>query len=413
MRWISILGTLIALNFATATMGLPIIGDEGKFSVSNIAPLLFCAVAVPLFLASRERVDKRVIWFFIAYNGTSLLSFVIFLIRFRWEPNFFVLAFQDVELLFCLLLAWYARDHYAEMRSAIRAGIYASFLVLAFYGVKDFSDHSLQWSFGMDDKSHTAVLFCCEAYILIRFLGKKLDYVVALVLVMLSMLTISREPFILLPAILLALSVRSRWGIALTAVVGAGVATAFYVAGTELLNIFTVFDRLSSVGRVTGEDSTVVHLLLIRSALELKFADFGCFLFGIGPGNFSKALTTFQVLLPQIQAVDPVLASAAQDGRAPMHSVPASLLLDMNLLFFLVCVFLCLKALRYLLRTRSIVDIVFVLSLLAASTFYSLHNKPYFYLIVTSLVVLIRGEWERWPERATRTAWVQARVAGG
>ena len=406
------LGTLVALNFATATLGLPIVGEEGKFSISNIAPLLFCAVATPLFLASRERMDRRVVWFFIAYNGTSLLSFVIFLIRFRWEPNFFVLAFQDVELLFCLLLAWYARDHYAEMRSAIRAGIYASFLVLAYYGVKDFSDRSLQWSFGMDDKSHTAVLFCCEAYILIRFMGKKLDYVVALVLVTLAMLTISREPFLLLPSILLALSVRSRWGVALTAVVGAGVAAAVYLAGTELLDIFTVFDRLTSVGRVTGEDSTVVHVLLIRSALELKFSDFGCFLFGIGPGNFSKALTTFQVLLPQIQAVDPVLASAAQDGRAPMHSVPASLLLDMNLLFFLACVFLALKALRYLLRTRSIVDTVFVTSLLAASTFYSLHNKPYFFLVVTSLVVLIRGEWEGWPQRRTGTAWAQPRVQG-
>src|SRR5262249_35185468 len=154
---------------------------------------------------------------------------------------------------------------------------------------KDFQDRSLQWSFGMDDKSHTAVLFCCEAYILIRFLGNKLDYLVALVLLMLAMLTVSRETFLLLPAILLALSVRKWWGLALTGVFAAAVGAAFWVAGEAVLNVFTVFDRLSSVGRVAGEDSTVVHLLLIRSALEMKFGDFWCFLFGIGPGNFAKA----------------------------------------------------------------------------------------------------------------------------
>ena len=68
-------------------------GEGGKFSGSNLAPVLFCAVAGVLFLARHRSIDKRVIWFFLSFNVAALLSFVIFLLRFRWDPNLPVLAF--------------------------------------------------------------------------------------------------------------------------------------------------------------------------------------------------------------------------------------------------------------------------------------------------------------------------------
>jgi hypothetical protein len=401
MRKSSVLGLLTAANFMTASMGLPLAGEGGKFSASNIAPVLFCAVAGVLFLARRRRIDRRVIWFFLSFNLAALLSFVIFLLRFRWDPNLPVLLFQDVELLFCLLLLWYAKENPEAFRDAVRAGIYSSFVVLAYYGWQDLHDSDLQWSLGMDDKSHTAVLLCCEAYILIRFFGGKLDHLAAFALVMLSLLTISREPIFLVPGVLLAASARSRYGAALTVLLGCGVAIAFATYGEALLDVFAVFDRLTSVDRVTGESSTVVHFLLLKSALVVKFSDPWCFFFGIGPGNFSKSLATFQFFLPEIRGVDPVLAEAALEGRAaPMHSVPVSLLIDMNIVFVLLCLYLLMKAVRYLLRPGHRVDLAFLFCLLAASMFYSLHNKPYIYLIVTTLMILMQSERLREPAPA-------------
>ncbi len=387
MWQISVLGILAAANFTTAVMGLPL-HEGGKFSISNIMPVVFCAAAGLAFALEHKRIDRRIIWFFLAFNASALASFVIFLVRFGWQPNFLVLAFQDVELAFCLLLFWYGRDHYEDFRWAVRAGIYSSLIVIACYGWLDYSAHDLEWSFGMDDKSHTAVLFSCEAYILIRFFGAKLDCFVALVLLSLTVMTISRESVFFVPAILIALARRSRFGATLAVAVIASVVAAFVIAGDVILETFSLADRLSSVQAATG-GSTVAHLLLIQSALEMKFTDVWSFLFGIGPGNYSKALATFQTLLPQIQANDPLLAEGAQLGTSPMHSVPASLLLDMNVALFLLCVHFAFKALRYLVRTRKTVDLIFALGLLAASTFYSLHNKPYIYLIVTTLVLII------------------------
>lgn len=387
MRKLPLLGILVAANFTTAVMGLPL-DEGGKFSISNIMPIVFCAAACVSFALERKQIDRRVIWFLLGFNASALASFVIFLIRFRWQPNFLVLGFQDVELAFCLLLFWYGRSHYESFYQAVRAGIYSSLIVIAFYAWKDYSAHDFQWSFGMDDRSHTAVLFGCEAYILIRFFGAKLDCLIALVLLSLTVMTVSRESVFFVPAILIALARRSRFGATLAVAVVAGLVTAFVIAGDLILETFYLADRLSSLQAVTG-GSTVAHMLLIQSALEMKFTDVWCFLFGIGPGNFSKALTTFQTLLPQIQALDPTLAVGAQVGRAPMHSVPASLLLDMNIALFLLCVYFVFRALRYLLRTRKTVDLVFALGLLAASTFYSLHNKPYIYLIVTTLVLVV------------------------
>src|SRR5215469_11158033 len=151
MRKLSFLGLLLVANFATANMGLPLGGEGGKFSISNIAPLLFIASALPLYMAQRKTVDRRIIWFFLVFNATSLLSFGIFLIRFRWEPNFLVLSFQNAAILFCLLLAWYGEWEPEDFYRAVRAGIYCSLLSIALWGWHDFVTARFQYSFGMDD----------------------------------------------------------------------------------------------------------------------------------------------------------------------------------------------------------------------------------------------------------------------
>src|SRR5690348_8816038 len=101
MRRHSLLAVLTVLNFATATLGQPIVTD-GKFSISNIMPVVFCLLAAPIYFVEEKRIDRRVIAFLLAFNLSAVLSFAIVLIRFGWEPNFPVLFFQDVELAFSL-----------------------------------------------------------------------------------------------------------------------------------------------------------------------------------------------------------------------------------------------------------------------------------------------------------------------
>jgi hypothetical protein len=389
MRLISPVGHLLVATFATAMLGQPMLGEDSKLSGSNVMPVVFCALVLPLFMVQQKTVDRRVIAFFLFFNASALLSFGIFAFRYAWPPNFLVLLFQDVEILFALLMLWYAHNNYEEFRGVVRAGIYASLLVGTLAAVYELATSRYQLAFGMDDKSHTAVLFCTEAYMLVRFYGGKLDHLVAFALVGCALLTVSRESVFLIPPMLLALSLRSRAGFVFGVVLLIGIVFAFAVAGDLILDTFTVLNRLTSLERVTGENSTVTHFLLIRSAVEMKFSDLGCFLFGIGPGNYSKALSTYRVLLPEMQAMDPVLASAALEGRTPMHSVTFSLLLDMNIVLFLLVVFLVLKALGHLLQTRNYMDLIFVVGFLGAATFYSLHNKAYFYLMVATLIALI------------------------
>jgi hypothetical protein len=388
-----LLGLLTALCFATVTMGLPLTGEDGKLSVSNIPPALFVSAALVLFLAQRQPLSRNVIRFFVAFNAAAMASFVIFQIRFGWEPNLVVLLFQNVQILFCLLLIWYARGHYEEFRRAVRAGIYCSALVIAYYGWSDLSAGEFISAFGMDDHSHAAVILTVEAYILLRYFGGATDLLLGLGLLVLSFLTLSRLPVFFLPAIFLVLLRRSPITAGVAAIGICVMAYFLLVAGDSIAQIFRVLNRVSSVEAISGEGSTTAHLYLLRSALQMKFSDLWTFVFGIGPGNFSKAITSLSPpAITQLEAVDPTLLIAARAGRAPLHSVPMQVLLDYNLALCLFFTYGVFRAADYLLRARSLIDVMFFFGLLGASTFYSLHNKPYFYLFVVTIAVFVTSE---------------------
>ena len=65
---------------------------------------------------------------------------------------------------------------------------------------------------------------------------------------------------------------------------------------------------------IAGDNATSAHVLLIKSALEMKFDDFEAFFFGTGPGNFSKALTSFPIDIHQLESLDPLLVADARIG---------------------------------------------------------------------------------------------------
>lgn len=389
MRKTVLLAALLVLTFMTAGMGLPLTGEDGKFSGSNVMPIIFTGVAAVFFFSGRAGVDRRLAWSLLAFNVACLASFLVFLVKYAWDPNFFVLLFQDLSILFCLFLWWYAGDNPAQFRSAVRVGILCSIPVSAFFAWYDTHTAAPWISFGMDDKSQAAVLLCCEAYILIRFYGGTLDRVLGTGLYLATYLTISRLPVFFLPPILLALMRGSRYAAAITTIGMCIVVSVLVVAGDAIKDVFAVYNRLSSVEAVTGSDSTTAHIVLLKTALEIKFSDPWAFLFGIGPGNFSKALTSFPVSVAEIEALDPQLVAFAREGRAPLHSMPMQILLDYTPVVFLAFTFCMLRAFRFLVRRRNLADLTFFLGFLLASTFYSLHNKPYFYLVVTTAAWLI------------------------
>jgi hypothetical protein len=395
MRKGTLLATLVVANFATACMGVPLTGEGGKFSASNIGPVLFTALAGLLYFSTGSTLDRRLLACLLIFNLGCCASFILFMLRFGWEPNFPVLMFQNVELVFCMLLWWYGRSEPQQFGRAVRAGILCSVPALVCFAWND-SHARMPWiAFGMDDKSQAAVLLCCEAYILIRFCGRISDRILGVVLYLATFLTVSRLPVFFALPVFLALCRGSRYAPVGAVVAATLVGIAFAEWGETIKELILVYDRLSSVSTPGSDDSTTAHLLLLKSALEIKLADPLTFLFGIGPGNFSKALMSFPVSLAELRATDPELVVAAFEGRAPLHSMTAQMLLDYNFVVFLAYVCAMLLVCRYLWRRRIFADLTFFAALALAASFYSLHNKPYFFLMVVAAAVLNLNECDQ------------------
>lgn len=402
IRLFSVLGLLALLNYATMGIGIPITGDEGKLSISNVTPILFVAIAGSWYLLAVRAVPRTVIAFLGAFNICALVSFGIYMLWYGWPPNVMVLLFQNVEIVFSLLLFQYARDNPQEFLRVVRIGLFCSAAISALYGLHHFIYEAADFkryhilSFSMDDKSQAAVLFCCQAYLLLRLYRGKLDRLVAGGLLAMSLMTLSRLPLAFLPVLVVALAIRTRYGWLLIAASVCAIVGLLVVAGDEIVDVFKIVDRLSSITSATGDESTSAHLLLIETALQMKFSGLTALIFGTGPGNFSHALTSFPLDLTRLEGVDPQLVVEARSGRAPMHSTPASLLLDNNIVIVFVLFFLFLRALRFLLTERKYLDFTFVMTLFAASMFYSVHNKPYVFLAVATLAAVLA------PKGATR-----------
>ncbi len=407
IRLLSLLGLLAFLNYATMGLGTPITGEDGKLSISNITPLLFMIIAGSWYLLAVRAVPRSVVAFLGAFNVCALISFGIYMLRYGWAPNVMVWLFQDVEIISSLLLFQYARDNPQEFLRIVRSGIFCSAAISAAYGLHHFIYEAADFrrfhilNFSMDDKSQAAVLFCCQAYLLLRLYRGKLERLVAGGLLAMSLMTLSRLPLAFVPVLCVALAVRTRYGWLLIATSVCAIAGLLVIAGDEIVDVFKIVDRLSSVTSATGDQSTSAHLLLIETALQMKFSSLTALIFGIGPGNFSHALTSFSVDLTRLEAVDPQLVVEARIGRAPMHSTPVSLLLDYNIAILFLLFFLFLRALRFLLAQRNYLDFTFVMSLVAASMFYSVHNKPYVFLTVATLAAVLAPKGAAHAKEAT------------
>jgi hypothetical protein len=408
VRKISIVGVTAGLSFATIGLGKYIDGDDGKLAVSNLASVLFVVVAAVYFDIYRRGINRGIVGFFLVFNLLAWISFLLFMFDFGWRPNYPVLMFQEVEIVFSLLLVWYGHQDYEEFRVVARVGTILSAVTSVYYGARQLmgGESIMVMTFGMDDKSQAAVLFCCQAFILVRYFGKTIDNVVAGVLLLISLTTLSRLPVLFVPVIFLAIAVRSRAAAVVAAFVVGASGLALISAGDSVTRLFKVFDRLSSAGAVAGDDATSAHLLLLQTAIQLKFTNVMAFFFGTGPGNFAGALTSFPISLAKLSAVDPTLIAAARIGRAPMHSTPFSILLDFNILLFCYLGYLLLRVVDSLCVKGRYVELLFVCTLFVASMFYSLHNKAYLFLVCACIFIFVR-------ERDSRKRVAMAYAADG
>ncbi len=393
MRRPTTLGVLVFANFATAGLGR-YLSEDGKLSVSNLSPVLFVLAAMPLFLAARRTLSRSMVGFLLLFNLLAWVSFLIFACRFGWKPNFAVLYFQELEIVFCALLLWYARLNPDEFRTMVKVGTLCSAVISAWYGYDAImSGAAFQIVvFSMDDKSQAAVLFCCQAFILMRYFKGVPEYFAAVALMAMSLITLSREPVFFVPVVFAASVLRSKSGALLGVVAAMGI-LAFMAYASDVVGVlFKVFDRLSSVDTVASEGSTTAHVLLIQAALQVKFSDAVAFIFGTGPGNFAYAISSFPISLSELDAVDPIVIQEARVGRAPMHSTPFSAMLDYNLLVFCLLGYLLLWFTYHLIKKRKHMELFFFFSLFGASAFYSIHNKPYVYLLCTTIFILMSSE---------------------
>lgn len=391
MRKSTVLALSLVVVFMTAGMGLPIV-EGGKLAVSNLTPLVFIGAAALFYLSREKTVDRRLAWFFLLFNVSCVASFVIFLVKYEWTPNFPVLFYDDAEILFCVLLWWFGTESPDAFRSAVKLGLWGSIPVSILFGLHELHNGLLAFYDGMDDKSQGAVLLCSEAYVLIRFFGTKPGRLAGVCLYVSSFLTVSRLPVFFFPAIFLGLMRRSRLGAFVTLAAMFAAAYVMIASGNAVKESFAVYQRLSSIQEIEGSGSTQAHLELIKTALEIKFTEPLAFVFGTGPDNFSKALFTKPESVDKLEALDPVLVAAAVEGQAPVHSTTLEMLLDYNIGIFLIFAFLLARAFHFLIQRRNLTDFFFASGFLLASTFYSTEHKPYFFLYVATVAVLIATE---------------------
>jgi hypothetical protein len=409
MRRLTLLGAVVGSNFATVGLGQYVFGDSFKIAISNMTPVIFLMLCGPVYLSIARDVKRNLVAFLLFFNLCGWLSFLIFAFRFDWKPNVTVLFFQEIEILFSVLLLWWARRNWDEFFVVARFSTICSALISLLYGAKEVLGGAvLAINFGMDDKSQAAVLFCCQAFILIRYFGGLTCYLVAALLMFMAFVTISRLPVFFVPVILLAFAVRSRGAVVVVGIVSASLAAVAVSRIDDISRVFVVLDRLSSVDEVVSAGATSSHLLLLESGLQLKFTDALTFLFGSGPGNFAEALTSFPISIKdELNVVDPNLTEAARAGLAPMHSTPVSALLDYNILLFSILMVLLFQGVRFLIKKSKFMELAFFVTLFCASMFYSTHNKPYLFLLSTAIVILMLGPndaRDNVPLRAPRSA---------
>lgn len=375
----------------------------GRFAVSNVAQV----VALVLIFVAHPRVlrPRDVGLFLLALGSVAAAAYAV-------SAQYGYVIRAEHTLFFGLfglhLVAVYrmCRDHGngAAVLEGLRKAIPITLVLVMVLLALDLASGTARRRLGFDDKSHAAVALCFLAFASLRFLRSPLRIIVSLAFFIISLLTISRLPYVFAPAYLIAFLLEYRrirshaihaWQVygvhlVLLTAVAAPIATAVHAG-----SYFDSFRRVFVQNDVTNR-SNDAHMLLIEYAGRLKVENVWNFLLGVTPGGFSGVTYRSGIDVSEFAAADPAGFRKFVLGEAPMHSTVGSVILEFPLWIAVAFYAFVVVMFVRLAQRQETAMWLYAASLLVASVFYSSHNEVHY---ITTWTALIAVAFSRPPPR--------------
>jgi hypothetical protein len=360
-----------------------------RLAVSNLAQIL--SLLILLTGVSRLLRPKDVALWVLTAAGVLTAAWAmldIYGYSIQWQYS----LFYGLTLIWVLALIQLCRapEQAAAVLRAAQVAIPFIAVYLASMLALDLATGDDRRRLGFDDKSHASVYACVLAFAALRVLKTPWRLLIALALFVVSLLTISRLPFIFAPGFLIAFFIEYRkvrheaksaigvFGVHLL-LIGA-VAAPIALAGNAA-EFFLSFDRVFSSGGRT-DASTQAHLLLLQYAAELKFDNLANLLFGVTPGGFASVVVQSGIDVSAFAATDPRGYTRLLEGVAPMHSSTGTILLEFPLWIGLAYLGLMGWCVIKLFKVRETVMALMLGCLFIATTFYSSVTELYFSMAI-------------------------------
>ncbi|WP_316801211.1 hypothetical protein [Pedobacter frigidisoli] len=387
---IKLVGGMLCLCFLLMSFGFSITGGEGKLAISNLVQVM---TIVSLISAGFLRLfDLKILFMFFFLTFIGILN-SFFCYNFPGKP--LVIVFMLFSVAFLLLSYRFLTNCVSQklFESTVRYLILLSVPIYLILGYLDYKEGLTMISYGMDDKSHATIILCFCSFISLTVF-KKGAYLLSFFFIFLSIFTTSRLTVVFFPFLIFAMfyKIKRDSGIKMMVFVALFllVPAVVYLIIILLKNSdsFLLFQRVSSSDSI-NDDSSSAHSMLIAKGIELKLESWNNFLFGISPGAFSDVLIRSDIDYSKIESIDPQFIQFARLGKAPVHSTHIAFFSEYSLPIFIFYVFGIFRITKELYLNKLFIDLLFWFGFLASITFYSSHNKMYFYVVLVYLCVRI------------------------
>ncbi|MFD1717390.1 hypothetical protein [Georgenia deserti] len=383
----------------------------GRLAFSNIAQL---ASLVTLFSAFPHVLRPRDVGWILLSCGAVIAAALSVYSAYGYEA-------QPQHAVFFLaagiyLVAWYRATRTYRLvditESAVRWTILPILAYVSIHTAVDLAAGDVYTDMGFDDKSHAAVAIGVYAFVALRLWRNAVKLPIAGAFMLLSLLTASRLPLLMVPFFVLAFIVEYRhtrrladsvWKVYVchvTVIVGA---IGTLVTLVNNWDSFHVFSRVGENANSSSQSSTEAHLLLIQFGIQIKFDNVLNVLLGVTPGGFAGTVYRSGIDISEIPSGGGGASIAA--GTAPMHSTHTSIFAEFPLPIFVLYAVLLVWLLVRLVRRRDNVLALGLMGFVAATMFYSSHNEVYFYAILALFIAEASGpapEADVGPVRGTR-----------
>ncbi|WP_379970616.1 hypothetical protein [Ectobacillus sp. sgz5001026] len=373
---------------------------EGRLAYSNVFQILSILVLIPITIKVFQKRD----YVFVTLNICMMAIGAL------WISNVYETEIQMAHIIFFLVMIIYISTLFSLINKyKIQQAILAVYkyitipicLYFCLFAVEElFIQKSGYISLGFDDKSHAAILCAFFAFMSLVLFTSSIRFVLSLMFMVLSLLTISRFSLIFLALYipvflynfvtsskkLLEENRKSKYVtlyIQFLLFLGTTVFASLFVIQNQ--SMFGVFTRAEAGG---DNGSTTGHMLLIQYGLQIKFQNLMNLIFGITPGEYSLVATHAGIDLSKFAMLDPTGYQAMLLGLMPMHSSHLSFFVEFPLLFFITYLFLLVTIFVGLVKKKRIIELFFFVGFVIATSFYSSHNELFFYSIFVYLLTI-------------------------